>query len=189
MKRSETENILELAKTRGALVFGDFLLSSGIKSTYYFDGRLITLDAEGSYYVAKAFLSLLKACQATAVAGPTLGADPIVSSVATISYLEGWPIQALIVRKEIKQHGGMRVIEGPVKPGMRVAVVDDTCTTGTSLMHAIETIENAGCEVVKVLSILDRKQGGSDAIRRKGYEFISLLEASDHGQIVPVDIT
>lgn len=189
MKKSEAENILELAKSRGALTFGEFSLSSGIKSTYYFDGRLITLDAEGAYYVAKSFLSLLKECQANAVAGPTLGADPIVSSVAAISYLEGFPIQALIVRKEIKQHGGMRVIEGPVEQGMRVAVVDDTCTTGTSLIHAIEAIENADCEVVKVLSILDRRQGGSDEIRRRGYEFVSLLEANDQGEIVPVDRT
>ena len=186
MAKSAAEIILELAKQKGALTFGEFQLSAGGTSSYYFDGRLITLDPEGAYHVAKAIIPILRESRAEAIAGPTLGADPIVSSVAVLSYLEGRPIPALIVRKETKQHGGMRSIEGPLTQGARVAVVDDTCSTGASLLHAIAAVEQADCEVVKVISILDRHQGGSDEIRRRGYEFVALLEANESGEVTPV---
>ena len=186
MAKSAAEVILELAKQKGALTFGEFKLSAGGTSSYYFDGRLITLDPEGAYHVAKAIIPMLRESRAEAIAGPALGADPIVSSVAVLTYLEGRPIPALIVRKETKQHGGMRSIEGPLTPGARVAVVDDTCSTGASLLHAIAAVEQADCEVVKVISILDRHQGGSDEIRRRGYEFVALLEANESGEITPV---
>ena len=117
--------------------------------------------------------------------GRRWGADPIVASVATVSHLKGGPIGALIVRPEAKEHGTGRLIEGKVKPGAKVAVVDDTCSTGGSLLHAVDAVEQAGCEVVKVLCILDRRQGGSDEIRRRGYDFAALLEADDDGNIAP----
>lgn len=180
------ERILELAKRKGALRFGEFQLSAGGTGPYYFDGRLITLDPEGAYLVANAFLPLLWECGAEAVAGPTLGADPIVASVAAISFKRGRPIPGLIVRKEAKAHGGKRAIEGPLSPGSSVAVVDDTCTSGASLLHAIEAVEAAGCSVVKVMCILDRREGGSAAIRQRGYDFVALLEADKDGKITPV---
>ena len=185
MSSSEAEIILELSKERGALKFGEFKLSAGGTSSYYFDGRLITLDPEGAYHVARAIIPILKECRAEAIAGPTLGADPIVSSVAVMSYLDGDPIPGLIVRKDAKQHGGMRAIEGPLAQGSRVAVVDDACTTGSSLFHAIDAVEEAGCQVVKVIVILDRRQGGSDEVRRRGYDFVALLEADERGEIGP----
>ena len=186
MSSSEAEIILELAKRKGALKFGEFKLSAGGTSSYYFDGRLITLDPEGAYHVAKAILPILRECGAEAVAGPTLGADPIVSSVAVMSYVEGNALPGLIVRKEAKQHGGRRAIEGPLTPCARVAIVDDTCTTGSNLLHAIEAVEAEGCQVVKVISILDRREGGSDEIRRRGYDFVALLEADQQGGVTPV---
>ena len=185
MTQSEAQIILEMAKRKGALMFGNFKLSAGGTSSYYFDGRLITLDPEGAYRVAKAIMPILRECNAGAIAGPTLGADPIVSAVALLSYLEGHPIPGLIVRKEAKQHGGMRAIEGPLKKGARVAIVDDTCSTGSSILHAIDATQEAGCRVVKVISILDRHQGGSDELRRRGYDFVALLEANEHGEVVP----
>ena len=184
---SDAEAILELAKQRGALRFGEFKLSAGGTSSYYFDGRLITLDPEGAYRVAKAFLPMLSECGAEAIAGPTLGADPIVSAVSVMSYLEGEPIPGLIVRKEAKEHGGRRAIEGPLRPGARVAVVDDACTTGASLLRAIDAVEDAGCQVVKVMTILDRHEGGSDEVRRRGYDFASLLEANESGEVTPTE--
>ena len=186
MKKTEAETILELAQKKGALMFGEFKLSAGGTSPYYFDGRLITLDPEGAYNVARAIIPILRECGAEAIAGPTLGADPIVSAVALMSYLEGHPIPGLIVRKEAKQHGGRRGIEGPLVQGSRVAVVDDACTTGSSLFNAIEAVEAAGCKVVKVISILDRRMGGSDEIRRRGYDFVALLEANEQGEITAV---
>ncbi len=180
------EKILELAKSKGALIFGDFTLTSGAKSHYYFDGRLISLDPAGAYYVARAFLLILRGCDAQAIAGPSIGADPIVGAVALLSHQEGHPVPGLIVRKEPKGHGTGRYIEGPLIPGMRVAVVDDTCTSGKSLFHAIKAVETEGCRVVKVLAILDRHEGGGDELRRRGYDFQALLETGERGEIRPV---
>ncbi len=177
------EKVLEAAKRTGALLYGDFTLTSGAKSSYYFDGRIISLDSEGSYYVAKALLPILRECGAQALAGPSVGADPIVGAVALLSHIEGHPLRGLMVRKEPKQHGTKKYIEGKVVPGMKVAVVDDTCTTAKSLFHAIEAVETGGCQVVKVLAILDRREGGSDALRQRGYDFQALLEADEAGKI------
>ena len=182
--------ILKLAKDKGALLFGEFKLSAGGTSGYYFDGRILTLDPEGGYRVAQAFLPILRECGAQAIAGPTLGADPIVSAVSVVSSIEGYPIPGLIVRKETKEHGGKRAIEGPTATlceGASVAVVDDTCTTAGSLFHAIEAVENAGYKVVKVMSILDRNEGGSEKLRRMGYSYYSLLSANADGEIRPSD--
>ena len=112
-----------------------------------------------------------------------MGADPIVASVAAISHMEGSSIPGLIVRKETKGHGGKRLIEGPLKKGMKVAVVDDTCTTGASLFHAVKEVEKEGCEVVKVLSVMDRMAGGSDECFRRGYDFYSILVADEAGNV------
>ncbi len=180
--------ILELAIDKGALTFGEFRLSAGGTSSYYFDGRILALDPEGGYRVAKALLPILRDCGARAIAGPTLGADPIVSAVSVLSYAEGSPVPGLIVRGETKGHGGQRMIEGPTASlgdGAAVAVVDDTCTTGSSLFHAIEAMESAGYKVVKVLSILDRNEGGSAELRRRGYSYNALLSVNEDGEIVP----
>ena len=186
--RQMAYDIMELAKAKGALRFGEFQLSAGGTSSYYFDGRILALDPEGGYRVAKAFLPILSECGAQAIAGPTLGADPIVSAVSVVSHIEGCPIPGLIVRGETKGHGGKRQIEGPTSAlgaGAQVVVVDDTCTTGSSLFHAIEAVESEGYEVVKVLSILDRNEGGSAELRRRGYSYHALLSANEDGQIGP----
>ena len=112
-----------------------------------------------------------------------MAAVPIVASIATASYAAGRPVKALIVRPERKKYGTGKIIEGSPRPGDRVAVVDDTCMTGGSLLHAIDTVEEAGCEVVLVACILDRREGGSDAIGARCYDFFSFLEA-DNGAIV-----
>ena len=181
----DREEILRVAERLGALQFGDFILTSGAKGTYYFDGRLLTLDPEGTTLVARAFLPMLIDCGAEAIAGPTLGADPIVTAVAMASHLQGHPIPALIVRTQAKEHGMGRMIEGPLVKGSKVAVVDDACTSGGSLLHAVEAVETAGCSVVKVLCILDRLEGGSAEIRRRGYDFASLLQPDGSGGIGP----
>ena len=180
--------ILELAKDKGALLFGEFRLSAGGTSNYYFDGRVLALDPEGGYRVAKALLPILRECGAQAIAGPPLGADPIVSAVSVVSHIEGCPIPGLIVRGEAKGYGGKKMIEGPISAlgaGASVAVVDDTCTTGGNLFHAIEAVESAGYKVVKVLSILDRNEGGSAELRRRGYSYQALLSANEDGEISP----
>ena len=181
------EAILELAKRLGALRFGEFRLSAGELTSYYFDGRLLTLNPEGANLVGDAMLPFLAECRADAIAGPTLGADPIVAAVAVLSHQRGAPIPALIVRKEAKSYGMGRSIEGAMPDNGRIAVVDDTCSTGASLFHAIDAVEAAGGRVVKVLSILDRHEGGSEELLRRGYDFTSLLEANERGEIAPTN--
>jgi orotate phosphoribosyltransferase len=180
------ERLLQLALDRGALRYGDFTLSSGRKSRYYFDGRLLSLDPEGALLIGNALLPLVRQAGAEAVGGPTLAADPVVTAVALTSQLAGKGIPAFIVRKEAKGHGTEQLIEGPLPPGSRVAIVDDTCTTGGSLLHAIRAAESAGCSVVKVLAILDRCEGGSDELRRRGYDFSALMVANPDGKITVV---
>ena len=177
------ERLLELAVESSALQYGDFTLTSGKKSSYYFDGRLLSLDPEGAHLIAQAILQILQDAEATAVGGPTLGADPIVAAVALASHLAGDRIPGFIVRKEAKAHGTSKVIEGPLEPGSMVAIIDDTCTTGGSLFQAIEVAESMGCTVVKVVAVLDRREGGGEALREKGYDFVSLLEATREGTI------
>ena len=177
------EGLLSLSLARGALKYGQFTLSSGKTSNYYFDGRLLSLDPEGAMLVGQALLPLLRKAGAQAVGGPTLAADPIVTAVALASQEDGDGIPAFIVRKETKEHGMGQLIEGPLVAGSRVAIVDDTCTTGGSLLHAIAAAEALGCSVVKVIALLDRREGGGDELRRRGYDFTALLAATPEGKI------
>ena len=177
------DRLLQLALEKGALKYGDFTLTSGKKSTYYFDGRLLSLDPEGAYLISQSLLPVLRQAGVEAVGGPTLGADPIVASIALASYINETPIPAFIVRKEAKSHGTGKGVEGPLKVGSKVAIIDDTCTTGGSLFQAIEAAEREGCVVVKVVAVLDRREGGGEEIRRRGYDFMALLEADPDGKI------
>ena len=177
------DRLLQLALEKGALKYGEFTLTSGKKSNYYFDGRLLSLDPEGSHLIAQALLPLLRQSGVNAIGGPTLGADPIVAAVALSSHLQGSPIPAFIVRKETKTHGTGQAVEGPLAEGSRVAIVDDTCTTGGSLFHAIAVAEACGCTVVKVVALLDRREGGGEALHLRGYDFVALMVANAEGNI------
>ncbi|MBI4338155.1 MAG: orotate phosphoribosyltransferase [Chloroflexi bacterium] len=179
--------LLELAKARGALKFGKFLLSSGQFSNYYFDGRLLSLDPEGAHIIGQELLALARALGAQAVGGPTLGADPMVGATVALSHLEGPPLAGFLVRNEAKGHGTQRLIEGPLLAGMRVLVVDDACTTAGSLLRAMAAAEAAGCQVVGVACVLDRHQGGTEALRGRGYTLKAMLEASPDGQVRVVE--
>jgi orotate phosphoribosyltransferase len=112
-----------------------------------------------------------------------MGADPMVTAVTVVSHLEGKPIPAFIVRAETKGHGTQKRIEGPLQKGSRVAILDDVITTGGSVLRAIEAVEAEGCQVVKVVVLLDRHQGGSDEIKRKGYDFQAILSADAAGEV------
>ena len=180
--KNDIERLLEIIKEK-SFAYGDFTLSSGMKSPYYFDGRLTTLWPEGAHLVGKEMFNILKGEPIDAVGGPTMGADPIVAAVALVSHLEGKPIPAFIVRKEPKKHGKQRYVEGHLPQGSTVAIVDDVITTGGSIFKAIEAVEAEGCKVGKVLVVLDRNQGGADELRSKGYDFAALLSADAEGNV------
>jgi len=177
------ERILARATELGALRTGEFTLTSGRKSSYYFDGRLLTMDPEGADLISAAFIEQIKNAGAQAVGGPTMAAVPIVGALVLRSRLEESPVAGFFVRPKVKSHGATKQVEGPVKPGMRVAVFDDTVSTGGSLLRAIDAVQEMGCEVVLVLTVLDRHQGGSDEVRRRGLNFTALLEADAEGVV------
>jgi orotate phosphoribosyltransferase len=158
-----------------SLRFGDFTLTSGRKSDYYIDGKQISLRGRGAYLVGQLILEELKRTGVDAIGGPTLGADPVIGAVIALAALENISLIGFIVRKEAKEHGTQRLIEGPLQPGMRVAVFDDTVTTGGSLKHAIDQVEAAQCRVVKVLAIVDRQEGAQENFARWGYPFHALF--------------
>lgn len=175
--------VLERAQELGALELGEFTLSSGQESKYYFDGRLLTLDPEGSDLIASLFLEEILVARAEAAGGPTVASVPIAGAIALKSRLDGTPVRGFFVRPEVKGHGGRKQIEGPVEPGMKVAVFDDAVSTGGSLLPAIDAVQAFGCQVVLVLCVLDRMQGGSEEIRRRGLPFYAILEADQDGNI------
>jgi orotate phosphoribosyltransferase len=183
MSKKVRERILALAKARGALKFGRFVLTSGQRSSFYFDGRLLSLDPEGVSLIASEVLAVAKACKADAIGGPTLGADPIVGAAVALSHRTRHPVSGFIVRSEPKRYGTRKSVEGDLPKGGRVMIVDDVCTTGGSLFRAIAAAEAEECQVVKVLVVLDRAQGGSDQLRKAGYDLEAMLEASPEGKV------
>lgn len=158
---------------------GDFVLSSGQRSSYYINGKQVTLHPQGALAIGRLLLSLLPS-DTKAVAGLTLGADPIVSAVSVISALENRPIPALIVRKESKGHGTMAYIEGPTLPeGAQVVVLEDVVTTGQSAMKAVERLKDAGYQVEQVIALVDRQQGGAEFYQSVGLKFQAVFSISD----------
>ncbi len=158
---------------------GDFVLSSGQRSSYYINGKQVTLHPQGALAVGRLLLSQLP-IETEAVAGLTLGADPIVSAVSVVSALENRPIPALIIRKEAKGHGTMAYIEGPSLPaGAKVVVLEDVVTTGQSAMKAVERLREAGYSVEQVISIVDRQQGGAEFYQSVGLKFQTVFSIED----------
>ncbi len=160
---------------------GDFTLASGKKSNYYLDCRLTTLDPEGARLTGYCVLELLDemGVKPDAIGGLSMGADPVVSAAIVVSAIEKRPVQGFLVRKEAKGHGRKKQIEGMEETrGKRVAIVDDVCTTGGSTQEAIEAAEREGCEVVAVISLVDREEGGSEMLRAK-YNYRSIFTAKE----------
>jgi orotate phosphoribosyltransferase len=169
------EELRQLLKAKSC-VRGSFVLSSGEKSDYYIDCKLTTLDAKGAFLTASTILDLLKenGIQADAIGGPEIGAIPIVAAVAAVSYVRaekegvGRPLPSFLVRKERKAHGRQRQIEGiDLKSVRKVVMVDEVCTTAASIEVALQAAEEAGLEVVAVIALVDRQQGGHLRLREK----------------------
>ena len=170
--------LLEILKEK-SLMFGDFKLSSGMRSNYYLDCRKTTLDPEGLCLTAEIILDMIKDDRVNAIGGPTLGADSIVGAVVNQSFLKKRSINGFIVRKEPKGHGTGNKIEGPLEKGSRVVVVDDVVTTGNSIIKAIEAVKDLGCSVVRIVSIVDRGQGASEKFEGMGLLYTPLFTPTD----------
>ncbi len=166
------QQLKKLLFETGAFKTGEFTLSSGKKSNFYIDCRKITLHPEGSRLIAKIIIDKIKDLKVDAIGGLTLGADPITSSVVSISNIPGF-----IVRKKEKAHGTKQKIEGHLKSDWNVVVVEDVATTGASALQAIEAVEAAGAKVVKVISVVDREEGAKETL--KNYDSDPIFKKSE----------
>ncbi len=158
-----------------AFTFGDFVLTSGRRSDFYFNGKQVTLEGRGLYLVSLLILERCRELRIDAIGGLTLGADPIAAGVAALSGRRD-SLRAFIVRKEAKEHGTSRLIEGPpLREGDRVMVVDDVITTGGSLLKAADALRDQPVEIVELLAVVDRQEGGREAIEGRGFQVHSLF--------------
>lgn len=162
---------------------GDFTLASGRRSSFYVDCRLTSMHAEGQALIGRVALDALDegALRPDRIGGLTMGADPIAYAVAGESFRRGTPIHAFSVRKEAKEHGRGRRIEGCFESGARVVIVEDVITSGGSALRACEAVREARGEVLAVLALVDRCEGGREAIEAAGHSVLSLYTVQDLG--------
>jgi orotate phosphoribosyltransferase len=162
-----------------AVVHGKVILSSGKEADYYVDLRRITLDHVAAPLVGEVMLELTKDLDYEAVGGLTLGADPVATAMMHVAARSGRALDSFVVRKEGKAHGLQRRIEGPDVAGKRVLAVEDTSTTGGSVLTAVEALKEAGAIVVGVAVIVER--GAKDAIEAAGYKYYAAYQLADLG--------
>ncbi|TVQ10879.1 MAG: orotate phosphoribosyltransferase [Leptolyngbya sp. DLM2.Bin27] len=179
---------LETAKLRsplldlfcqGAYQEGDFVLTSGQRSTYYINGKLVTLHPQGALMVGRLLLDLVRP-ETVAVAGLTLGADPLVTAVSLVGVYANRTLFPLIIRKEAKGHGTRAYIEGlTLPPGSAITVLEDVVTTGQSALKAVERLQAAGYNVNQILALVDRQQGGAELYQSHSLPFKALFTIQD----------
>ncbi|MCK4274218.1 MAG: orotate phosphoribosyltransferase [Dehalococcoidales bacterium] len=177
-----TQRIKELAYETDALLKGDFTLSSGKKSDHYYDGKQLSQHPEGAYLIGEEIFDMLEGIDFDAIGGLAISAIPIVTAVTVVSHIKGQPIRSFWVREEPKKHGTEKRIEGQFKKNSKVVIIDDVITGGNSIKKAIDAVRAEGCEVVKVIVVVDRNEGGSDQLREEGYDFKAIIDLSPSGE-------
>jgi orotate phosphoribosyltransferase len=177
---TDREQLLEQIKAN-AIVHGKVILSSGKEADYYVDLRRITLSAVAAPLVGRVMLDLVKELDFEAVGGLTLGADPIAAAMLHAAGERGRKLDAFVVRKQGKAHGLQRRIEGPDVAGRRVLAVEDTSTTGGSVLTAVEALREAGAEVVGVAQIVDRATGAAERVAEQGLPYLYVYGLKDLG--------
>jgi orotate phosphoribosyltransferase len=170
----------ELVKQQ-SLRFGDFTLASGKKASFYLDCRQLTLHPQGANQVGAGMLELLGDNLPAAIGGMAIGADPITAATITLAGQRGLDLKGFIVRKEAKQHGMGRQVEGPVAAGETVVIVEDVVTSGGSALAAVEAARQFGLKVERILAVIDRLEGGREAIEAAGLSLQTLLTVRDFG--------
>jgi len=179
MNSHETRNSLRSEILRKAVVHGKVILSSGKEADYYVDLRRITLDSVAAPLVGEVMLELTKDWDYEAVGGLTLGADPVATAMMHVAASKGRKLDSFVVRKAEKAHGLQRRIEGPDVVGKRVLAVEDTSTTGGSVLTAVEALKEAGAIVVGVAVIVER--GAKETVEAAGLEYRAAYQLADLG--------
>lgn len=172
--------LIELVKEH-ALQFGDFTLASGKQASFYLDCRKVTLHPQGANQIAAGMLDLMGEELPQAVGGMAIGADPISAATITLAGQQNVDLLGFIVRKEAKQHGTGRQVEGPVQEGMTAVIVEDVVTSGGSALKAVEAAREFGLKVERILAVVDRLEGGREAVEAAGLRLDTLVTVRDLG--------
>ncbi|SRR6266540_2482273 len=177
---SDRDALLALLAER-SLRSGQFTLASGRKSDTYIDARLTTMSPEGLALIGSVGLGALRAhgWAPDSIGGLTLGADPVAYAISCASVGAPPMIRAFTVRKESKEHGTKKLIEGPFRAGDAVVIVEDVITSGASALRAIDAVRDAGAVVLGVLAVVDRQEGGADALQAAGADVLSIATLAD----------
>ena len=178
---SDRENLRDLIDQL-AIQRGEFTLASGAKASYYIDCRKVTLDSMGAHLIGKLIYEKLAEHEfPQAVGGMAIGADPITGAVVAHAGSEGKQLSGFIVRKEEKNHGTGKMVEGPISEGQASVILEDVVTTGGSSLRAIQLAQEAGLKIRKIICIVDRLAGGREAFEEMGLGFESLFTIEDFG--------
>lgn len=172
-------HLRDLISEKSLLRDQHFTLSSGTASNYFFNMKMTMLDPMGSNLIADAMLDILDTMDFASVGGMAVGSVPLVTSIATKSYLRSRHYPAFFVRKEVKDHGVQTKIDGHVRPNTRVVLVEDVTTTGASIMRAVEAVRGIGCEVDTVLTVVDRLEGARENLSKERIRLIPLYTRVD----------
>jgi orotate phosphoribosyltransferase len=183
---SSRRQLIELLARRSARR-GNFTLASGKQSSFYIDARLTTMSPEGLSSIGPIGLAMIRerGWDPDSIGGLTLGADPVSYAVSYASAATARPVRAFTVRKEAKTHGTGKLIEGPFEATDRVVVIEDVITTGGSALKAVEAIRAAGATILGVLAVVDREEGGREAIEAAGVQAASIARVSEILELVP----
>jgi orotate phosphoribosyltransferase len=176
---------------RHCFQYGDFTLASGRKGKYYYNGKKVTLRPSAAKLIGEALVDVVLASGAGAVGGPAMGAIPIACAVGAASLDRGRELPVFVVRTEQKQYGARDLVAEPyadgdvdlLHDGVRVAIVEDAITTGGSVQKALDAVEALGCSVTLVAVLVERHEGGGDALRAKGYDVVSLFRTDEEGRL------
>ena len=175
----DRSELFHLLKTQ-AFSKGKFILSSGKESSFYLDARLVTLSAAGAYLTARIMLDMIKEDQPDAIGGPTLGADPMVGAIASLSHQAGRPINTFIIRKQPKAHGKQQQVEGPLlKEGGSVVIIDDVATTGKAFVESIEVLQKMNIKIKKAICVIDRGEGAREALAKYNVPLESIFTIAE----------
>ncbi len=177
---TDRSSLIDLLRAK-SVRYGEFTLASGAVSDLYVDARLTTMSPEGLSLIGPLALATIRRMKwnADSIGGLTLGADPIACAVSYASFASPPRLRAFTVRKEPKHHGTRKLIEGPFRQGDRVVVIEDVVTSGGSALKAIEAVQQAGGEVVGVMALVDRHEGGTEKLTSAGFALVSLVEGDE----------
>jgi orotate phosphoribosyltransferase len=175
--------LIEIVNKRSFSTGGETKLVSGRSTTFYFNMKPTMLDPEGGHLIATLILDALEGSDVDLIGGLEMGAVPLAVAVAVSSQIKGWPLRAFFVRKQAKEHGAKKLVEGLAPgeslQGKRIVVLEDVTTTGGSAMKAIETLKDEGAIISRVITVVDRLEGAADAFKVAGIPFSALLTTDD----------